>query len=272
MKYTVLGSTGFIGSHLARHLRDLGAEVYTPMRGELLPKEKDLGHIFYCIGLNGSLAGIAPFEMVLAHVCLLLDILKNTQYQSFLYLSSTRVYSGIPSSEEEAPLTVHSLDPNDFYSISKLTGESTCLSVNRPSVRVIRLASAYGRDFASSNFLPVMIREALTKKRIVLQSDLNSEKDYVSIEDVVGLLPRIAESGRHRVYNVASGSNVSHRALMSRLADITGCLVEVQKGSETVAYPPIQIERIKKEFDFCPQSVLTDLPNLVAEFQTEFAL
>ena len=37
-----------------------------------------------------------------------------------------------------------------------------------------------------------------------------SSKDYIHISDVVELIEKIALSGRHTVYNVASGRNTKH--------------------------------------------------------------
>lgn len=267
MKFSILGSSGFIGSHLVRHLRGNGVEVFSPARGEPISKERNLGHVIYCIGLNGSLSAAKPLEMAEAHVSHLINILKNFRYESFLYLSSARVYAGAKSTEEEAALPVNPVIKSDFYAISKLMGEAVCFAVNNPSVRVVRLSNVYGNDFKSSNFLPVIIQEALAKKYLLLQSSLLSAKDYVSVRDVVETLPRLAQSGRHRIYNVASGTNVTHQRLISRLQEITDCRVEVQSAPPVIVYPPINIQRIKQEFDFYPKSVLADLENLVAQFQ-----
>jgi cephalosporin hydroxylase len=62
----------------------------------------------------------------------------------------------------------------------------------------------------------------------VLEQTLDSAKDYVSVDDVVDLVLRIAREGRQRVYNVASSANVTHGEIVDCLQATTGCAVEVR--------------------------------------------
>ena len=54
-RFTVLGSTGFIGTRLVRRLRATGYEVLTPGRDDSLV-DADLGHAIYCIGMTADYA------------------------------------------------------------------------------------------------------------------------------------------------------------------------------------------------------------------------
>jgi nucleoside-diphosphate-sugar epimerase len=142
-------------------------------------------------------------------------------------------------------------------------GEAACLASGRPGLRVVRLANVYGPDDAASNFLPSIIRDALHEGRVVLHSGLGSEKDYVSINEIMPLLVAIAREGREQVYNVASGNNSSHREIVRILQQETDCRVEVQPGAPDVAFPRIAIERIRREFGFAPSSLSDNLPGLI---------
>jgi nucleoside-diphosphate-sugar epimerase len=159
-----------------------------------LPK-KDLGHIIYCIGVTADFR-TRPFDTVDAHVCKLLDILKNHDFESLTYLSSTRIYQS--SSEpccEENTIQVNPLDFNDLYNISKIMGEAVCFA-SGTKVRVVRLSNVYGGDYNSDNFLSSITRDAILKRKIILNTSLESEKDYISIHDVTDLLLKIAQNGR----------------------------------------------------------------------------
>jgi len=112
-----------------------------------------------------------------------------------------------------------------------------------------------------------VLRDAVDHKEVILRTSLDSERDYVDVHDVVRILPQIAASGRHRIYNVASGVNTSNRALLELIQRITGCRLEVAEGATTLRFPPISIERIQEEFDFVPSRVLDSLPNLIGEYQ-----
>lgn len=244
--------------------------VFAPARNQTISSDDNLGHVIYCIGLNGIFAVQKPFEMGEAHVGLLMDYLKNFKYASFLYLSSTRVYGPSADTGEESPLQVNPAKPAELYALSKLMGESICIGTGNPSVRIVRLSNVFGPDYTSSNFLPVMLRDAVTKKQIQLQSGLKSEKDYIGIDDVVNILPQIATSGKNRLYNVAFGKNTGHQELMNKLKEITGCQVEVQKDAVDVLLPRIRTDRLREEFNFSPKSILGELGTLTAQFEARF--
>ena len=89
MKFTILGANGFIGSNLVKFLKTKNCEIFTPNISEIT--SENLGHVIYCIGITSDFRE-RPFDTVNSHVSLLNDFLKNHNFESFLYLSSTRVY------------------------------------------------------------------------------------------------------------------------------------------------------------------------------------
>lgn len=262
MKCTVLGATGFIGKNLAAHLRSEGHEVWIPARDDVSIFTRPLGHAFYCIGLTADFR-IRPFDTVRAHVGLLADVLEQADFTSLIYLSSTRVYARNQSTSEQEALVVDPNDPSDLYNLSKLAGESLCRCSERDGVKVVRLSNVIGTDSDSENFLFVLLREALSG-RIVLQSDPASSKDYIWVDDVVRLLPRVATEGQYGLYNVASGMNLRHEEIVARLSSMTGCAVEVTQDVVPQVFPVINIDRICKEFDFVPKPILAYLDALLA--------
>ncbi|HZW24578.1 MAG TPA: NAD(P)-dependent oxidoreductase [Gallionella sp.] len=267
MRFTVLGASGFIGSHLAAYLRRAGHECMTPERGDPSIFADDLGHVIYCIGLTADFRQ-RPYDTVEAHVCHLSGILRRARFDSLLYLSSTRVYMHAVAASEDADLVVNSANPSDLYNLSKLMGESLCLATAGRNVRIARLSNVYGRGADAQNFLSAVLREALEGGRVLLETGLDSGKDYVSISDVVALLPRISLGGRHRVYNVASGYNLRNGELMEKIRELTGCWVEVKDGAATISFPVIDIRRIRDEFGFSPSMLKDDLGALMQQSQT----
>ena len=260
-RITVLGASGFVGSHLATKLKATGVDCYFPGRGEELSGRR-LGHLIYAIGLTADFR-TRPFETVEAHVCKLLNVLQACEFDSLLYLSSTRLYQGQPgTAHEEDAITVTSLNSDHLYNVSKLMGESLALGSGRPA-RVVRLSNVYGGDFNSDNFLSAVIRDAVTHQKVVLRTTLDSAKDYVSIDDVVEGLIRIATEGRERIYNLASGVNVSNRDIMQRISELTGCSVDVEPDARKIVFSPVSIERMRGEFNFAPVCVLDELERLV---------
>lgn len=250
MKCTVLGGRGFIGQSLVRHLESEGCEVWVPERDDSSVLEKPLGHVFYCIGLTADFRS-RPFDTVRAHVEVLSKILENSAFYSFLYLSSTRVYARSETTDEAEALPVSSLDPSDLYNISKLMGESLCLSSGKAGVKIARLSNVVGPTMGPENLVSHLIKEARAGK-IRLKTHPASTKDYIFIDDAVRMLRLISMYGRDRIYNVASGVQMEHRQWLAALATVTGCAVEVDESAPFQSFPVINVERIKREYGFEP--------------------
>lgn len=271
--FTVFGSSGFIGSRVVQNLRDKEIGYINPSRN--FRPEKwvgSLGHVIYCIGLTADFR-TKPLETMEAHVGYLVDVLRECAFDSFTYLSSTRVYGTVPYllreslAQEDGVLAVNPNNFEDVYNISKLAGESACLSSGRDNVKVVRLSNVYGYDAKSENFIFTLIRDALRDKRIVLRSTLESGKDHVGVDDVARILPEIAVRGKQKIYNVASGKNVSVGRIVARLQDLTGCVIEVDEKAQEMYFPRIDIGRLTGEFEFKPKNIVDDLEKLVEEYK-----
>ena len=253
-RFTLLGARGAIGSRLVDVLRANGNDVVALARGDYADTTKALGHVIYAIGITADFRSRA-LDTVEAHVCALVPLLRNAQFESLLYLSSTRVYSGQSMGTENAALSVSAHDPSDLYNLSKLMGESLCLNSGRCGVRVARLSNVVTtHDADSSNFLPSLLGEARAG-HITLRTHPASAKDYIHIDDVLHLLPRIAVHGRQSMYNVASGQQITHQQWVDHLVATTGCTVQVLENAPVVRFASIDVRRIQSEFGFTPQSV-----------------
>lgn len=252
--FTVLGARGRIGRRLVEHLRRRGETVFAPDRDDPGVTTRALGHVIFAIGVTGDFR-TRPIDTVQAHVCVLARLLATADFESLLVLSSTRVYAGAAAGREDVPISVDVADPSDLYNLSKLMGESLCLHCGRQRVRVARLSNVVGGGDDGDTFVGTLRREARSG-RIVLRSAPESAKDYVHVDDVVELLPRIARDGRERIYNVASGVQVSHREWVEALRAEAGCEVEVTPGAPVQRFPPIDIGRIRREFGFTPRRVV----------------
>ena len=258
---TILGASGFIGSHLVRHLRENGIEHQAPARHERLAG-RNLGHIIYCIGLTGDFRD-RPFDAVEAHVSKLVEVVRTAKFESILYLSSIRLYRGSEGvARETDELRFNPADFEDIYTLSKATGEAVVLALG-PKGRVARISNVYGTEQRES-FLGTIIQEAIGEGSITLRSALESERDYISIDDLVPLLVRIATTGRHQIYNLGGGENVTNREVTAAISALTGCAVSVVPDAPLTGFARIDCSRIEEEFSFVPARVLDDLPRLVA--------
>lgn len=259
--FTLLGAGGYMGSELLERLTRRGYRCRGLGRSDSWDASDDLGHVIFCIGLTADFRW-RPLETIAAHVCRAIECLQSARFESFLYLSSTRVYGRVGGTREDVDLIVNPSDPDDLYNLSKLAGEAACRAISNPRVRIVRLSNVYGGRMTSHSFLTELITSA-HEGRICLRTNLDSEKDYIHIEDVCDLLPSISLSGKNRLYNVASGENVSHRRILDILARETGCSVEVDPAAPTVCTPRIDVGRVTDEFDFTPRPLEHELAAVV---------
>lgn len=262
--FTVFGATGFIGRHLVQNLKTGGYEVKCPPRGAAGDESGHLGHVVYCVGLTGDFR-TRLVDTVEAHVGLLSRLLSVANFDSWLYLSSTRVY-GISAQSEVATedRTLEVLPGADsVYDLSKLLGEAVCLAHPNPSVRAVRLSNVYGPSQSETTFLGSVLRELIDTGGVTIGEAPDSAKDYVAVEDVVGVLERIALAGRHRLYNLASGEATDHRTLAEMLSAFTGGQVSFREGGAVRRFPAIDTSRVADDLGFSPRPFRQGLEALV---------
>jgi len=265
MKFSILGSTGFIGSNLVKYLNKNGFECNAPDIRKHDIFNEELGNVVYCLGVSNFIKNL--YGTVDAHVCILRKILERGKFDSFLYLSSARIYYNNPNADEESNITVNPSNLDDLYNISKIMGESICFASGRKNVRIVRPSNVTGNNFLSQLFIPSLIRDAVDNKKITLHSTLDSEKDYVFIDDVVDLLCKISQKGKHSIYNLASGFNTPTKKITDEISRVTNCNVDIMKNAKKFSSTENSIERIKEEFNFRPSCIIDKLENMIKSYQ-----
>lgn len=262
MKFTVLGGTGFIGKALVHHLGNKGHEVGVPSRAITTLAGHKLGHVIYAIGMTGNFRE-HPEAAIEAHVNVLQRLMKDADYESWLYLSSARVYGARHENAEATPISV-SPNADTLYDLSKLLGEAICLSHKNSAVRVARLSNVYGKGQSEHTFFGSILRDLREGGKAVIGESPSSSKDYVSVDDVTALLELIAINGRERLYNIAGGHATTHRAIAD-VIKLCGFDAEFSSNGATRALPAIDIDRIKQEFGHAPRAFIDDLPTLLKQ-------
>ena len=267
-EYSVFGASGFIGSALVSHLKKRGCRVRAITRDAENPASElrnSLGHAIFAIGVTADFR-TRPFDTIDAHVTQINRLLREGDFESLTYLSSTRVYHGSASTTESGSLVVAPASPNDLYNISKIAGESICLTCTRPNVRVARLSNVVGTGAGQQAFVDQLLREGLARGVVAPRDHPDSSKDYIALDDVLRLVELISERGRETIYNVASGEQTSHREVTELIVRETGWRAEFDRTAPRVDFPQIDTNRIRAEFGFVRSAFTTYFPSHVRAF------
>lgn len=259
--FTVLGGGGFVGRRVVERLRAGGARVYSPDRDDPALFSQPLGNVIYAAGLTADYL-TRPFDTVEAHVGLLARVLQQCQWESLVYLSSTRLYDsrGAVEASESLELHLDPAQPRHLYDFSKALGESLCHVIGQGRARIARLACVYEGMSDTDGFLSSLLRQAamaarMGKMQLEVDTSASFLRDYVHVSDVVDGLICIALQGQHVVYNVASGRNVSNADLFAYILQRWGCQVIAKSPHKEVFVPRISIDRMRVDFDWRPKDV-----------------
>ncbi len=259
-RLTVLGASGLIGARVIEEARHQDLEVLAPTRDEDLGG-RDLGHVIDCVGITSDFR-TRPFDTIEAHVCRVARLLSASSSRSYLYLSSTRLYRRTsPPASEAGPIGVDPAVAEELYDASKLMGEAIALSTSG-AARVARLSNVYGLEPVPGSFLTDVVDAAIRDGHVTLRTALASSKDYLHVEDAARALLHIALDGRHRIYNVASGSNVRNDELLDALQRVVTFGHTVEPGAPVVEFPPLDISRLQAEMPFRPRALGDQLPEI----------
>lgn len=244
-KILVLGSEGFIGSHLVAYylkhswtvfgcdLHDLAVSAYNYTR--VSPGFGELEEIFQkeqfdaCINAagNGSVPfsvehPVRDFQANCADTLTILELLRHhNPICRYLHISSAAVYGNpttLPVSETALPA------PLSPYGWHKLMAEQLCKeyhTIYGMPIAVARLFSVYGPGLKKQLFWDIYNKMQVTDDRIPMWGTGKESRDFIFIADVVQAIDLILNrsSMQADVYNVASGSETTIQTAAKQLVN-----------------------------------------------------
>jgi UDP-glucose 4-epimerase len=260
----VTGATGFIGSHLTRRLVDLGSEVHalTSTVSSIYPvRLVDIRERITLHGANlndgGAMTSLVEevrprlvFHLgAYTHVgkswarideCIqtnvhgtvaLLQALERSDYERFVYTSTSEVYGDIPVPFQE-DAAVNPLSP---YSVSKYAGERFCRMLQRGRqwpIVVVRPFNAYGPAQSPDRVIPEIIVKALRKERLAMTQGRQT-REFNYVEDLVHgfLLAATVPGIEGDVFNLGGGEELSMRDLAQTVLDLMGNPITAEIGA-----------------------------------------
>lgn len=251
----ITGVSGFVGSHLARHLLEGGWSIagqdLRPTSG--IPKfyRKDLSDgmalkqalretnpevIFHLAGL---LKAEHPEQFYRAHVLGTVSLLQAVVEGGFrpkiVLASSSAVYG---AGQGRRPLTEgFKLRPVTPYAASKAAQEITALQYSHahslPLV-IVRTFNLLGpglsTEMAPSAFArQIALAEIGAGPATIRTGDLSARRDFLDVRDAVRAYALLARQGRpNQAYNVASGTAIAIQACLDLLLQQSRVPIEVR--------------------------------------------
>lgn len=263
---TIVGGTGFVGTHLVAELKRNNIVFQLLNRDTDVTLDLNLGKVVYCAGYGGC--DQDPFNVLHANAVLLGKLLKDFTIEKIIYLSSTRVYLGGEYSTENSDITIVQSDSRKLFNLSKIVAEELIIKSKVPFV-ILRPSNIYGDAFESPLFLPSIVRDSLIKGEVRMFITPDYSKDYVSVFDLVKAITISLSNTdiQNLTVNVASGENVSAKQIADSLIQETNCKV-IWRGKVTDdVFPETDITLMQNVFEIMPRKVLDDLPKMISSFK-----
>lgn len=290
----VTGGGGFIGSNIVRLLRSEGTpvrvlddfssgyrenldgldavEVVTgDVRDPQVLREATDGvdvvfHLAASVGNTRSIEHpIDDSEVNTIGTLRVLEAMRRAGARKIVYSSSAGIFGELkhlPIRED------HPLAPASPYGVSKLGGEKMCLAYAQLydlEAVCLRYFNVYGvnqRYDAYGNVIPVFTHRLLSGMPLIVFSDGEQTRDFVSVRDVARANVGAARArGFSAAFNIASGTSVTINHLVELLGDAAGVEPEVEHAPRRpgdVRDSLADISAARDAFGYDPQVSLED--------------
>ncbi len=298
MNCLVTGTAGFIGSHLAEKLLELGHSVvgidcftdYYPRKikennlsslktnpqfkfieADLLKINlkdllKDVQWIFHQAAQAGVRSSWGKeFNIYVKNnieaTQHLLESAKECSVEKFVYASSSSVYGDAKSYPTKEDALPRPLSP---YGVSKLAAEHLCnLYCKEWGVPVVSLRyfTVFGPRQRPDMAFHRFIKAALKKEELIVWGNGEQSRDFTYVSDAVEANILAASYGKNgEVYNVGGGCRATINQVISILKELLGDLKVkyLEPQKGDVKHTRADITKAKKELLFNPKVALKD--------------
>jgi UDP-glucose 4-epimerase len=279
----ILGHSGFIGSHLVRHLREHLSDV--EIVGEALPDidlirredaEKlaplfDAGTVvIMCAAIKRQMGdNLDTFSANVAMAANLCRLLEKRPVARFVFFSSAAVYgeeiTSLKITEETAA------QPTSFYGAAKFACECLFRKVIQPpaSLVILRPALVYGPGDQGSYGPSGFVKAAVRGEPITLWGDGTELREFVFVEDVAQLVRRLVFHEFRGVLNIVTGKSHTFKEALDGVSQLVPLKYEVVSRPRTKpkADHAFDTARLKQFFPDFPFTGLEEGIERTVEFE-----
>lgn len=292
MNILVTGSNGFIGSHVARYLKDKGHYVVGLGRTAKPHDAEDINEYISC-DLGSDKASNIPtlisvkldavvhlaadmrkephlVEVITANCAgtqRLLEMCEANDIKVFLQLSSLPVIGKPllhPITEE------HPIHPYTVYHITKRTEELLAnYAYEYHGVRTasFRISAPIGPRVNPNTIFPTFVRKALANEDIVLLGKGTRKQNYVYVKDIAKCLElSLTSEQTHGVYNLTSNLLISNYELAKTVIEVLGSKSEIKLQGEDPADNYVWDATLGRIFEDSGYDPKTDIRDVIAEY------
>jgi UDP-glucose 4-epimerase len=294
-RVAVLGGCGFIGSHICRELvlRGYAVTAFARRVGSRALIEDIEDKICICEGDIGCaadvLSAIANAELLihLAHTTTpgasmadpayeltsnlvksleWLSRLSETNVRRVLYVSSGGTVYGI--SHTNRMDENHPTDPISAYGIAKLALEKYIMmyalqqNIDYCLLRPSNIYGARQKLHTGQGAIGVLSYRALCGVPLEIWGTGKTVRDYLYIDDMVSATLALLEyTGKHKVFNISSGTGHSILDIIGMLQDLLGSVPEIVHKPQRLWDVPANVldsSRLHDETGWCPKVGLAE--------------
>lgn len=184
------------------------------------------------------------------NVKLIKDLSNHFSRSKLIYFSTVAVYDGLEGGavdEKTKP------SPESIYGISKLWGEKIIQQHSRYCI--LRISSMFGIGMKETTFLPRIIKDALTNKKIILAGDGSRTQNYIHANDVAVLAKKMALMPENKIQLAVASENYTNAEIAQIIKDLTDCEIiyqgrdrarSVEYQQNTIPYPDYNLKSMKE--------------------------
>ena len=231
MRIGVTGSSGFLGSHLTKALRQYTDAEVTVLRrksSESFPTINELSSFVHNLNLIYHVAGVnrgTNDEILRGNVEAtfnLVEAIKKSKKPSphIVFASSSQVYKPLTQSGKVINES-HKTEPTTLFGVTKKTAEDLIRFSGLEHV-ILRIANIYGPGCCPeyNSVIATFCHRAINGESITIDGDGHQKRDFIYVEDAIRAMILAGTKGGKlvsEVYNVGTGHATSLRQVIRNI-------------------------------------------------------